>query len=213
MSSCLLSVRTGAVAPLGPDGVPSGFVKQARAGAVRVAYLGLEGDRQADLTVHGGAEKAVYGYAVSHYPAWAADFPAQAESFTNGAMGENLSVAGLEERDICVGDVHAIGTALLQVCQPRQPCFKLALRHNNNRLPKAMIRSGRAGWYYRVLREGELRAGDAVILHDRLHPDFAFTRLIEIVYRGHATRDELLRMAGMEALASQWREAAALRLG
>jgi MOSC domain-containing protein YiiM len=193
--------------------VPSGFVKHARAGAVRVTHLGLEGDRQADLTVHGGAEKAVYGYAASHYPAWAAEFPAQAENFSNGAMGENLTIAKLEEGDIYVGDVHAIGTALLQVCQPRQPCFKLALRHNNNRLPKAMVRSGRAGWYYRVLREGQLREGDTVMLHDRPHPDFAFTRLIEIVYHGQATREELLRMSGMAALASQWREAAALRLG
>jgi MOSC domain-containing protein YiiM len=136
-----------------------------------------------------------------------------ASSFGSAAMGENLTIAGMDESDICVGDVHAIGSTLLQVCQPRQPCFKLALRHNEKRLPKAMVRSGRAGWYYRVVREGALSQGDAVILQQRPHPDFAFTRLIEIVYHGRATRAELLRMAEMPELASQWREAALMRLG
>jgi MOSC domain-containing protein YiiM len=210
----LNSVQTGGIAALGPDLVPSGFVKQDRSGQVAVTFQGLEGDRQADLSAHGGPEKAVYGYASAHYPAWSAEFPALAASFRLcGALGENLTIAGLEERDICVGDVHAIGSALLQVCQPRQPCFKLALRHNEKKLPKAMVRSGRAGWYYRVLQEGELSAGDAVVLQDRPHPEFAFTRLIEIVYYGKATRAELLRMTQMPELASQWREAAMMRLG
>ncbi|MEO8300988.1 MAG: MOSC domain-containing protein, partial [Rhizomicrobium sp.] len=126
---------------------------------------------------------------------------------------ENLTVSGMAEADICVGDVHAVGTALLQVCQPRQPCFKFSLRHNNNRLPKAMVKSGQSGWYYRVLQTGALQAGDAVILHDRPNPDFAFSRLVEIVYRGKATRDEILRMVEMPGLASQWRETARQMLG
>jgi MOSC domain-containing protein YiiM len=209
----LKSVLTGGVAPLGPDFVPSGFVKQKRSGKVAVTIQGLDGDRQADLTAHGGPEKAVYGYAGDHYPAWAAEFSALAANFRNGAMGENLTISGMDESDICVGDVHAIGSALLQVCQPRQPCFKLALRHNEKRLPKAMVRSGRAGWYYRVLQAGTLSQGDAVNLQERPHPDFAFTRLIEIVYHGKVTRPELLRMAEMPELASQWREAAIMRLG
>ena len=120
MTAQLLSVQTGRIAPLGPDQVPSGFVKTSRQGAVRVGLLGLEGDSQADLTVHGGAEKAVYAYAAAHYPDWAAQFPKLAASFHGGAMGENLTVAGMTEADICVGDVHAAGTALLQVCQPRR---------------------------------------------------------------------------------------------
>jgi len=204
----LLSVQTGRAAPLGPDQVPSGFVKTARQGAVAVNLLGLEGDQQADLTVHGGPEKAVYAYAASHYPAWAAQFPGLAASFTGGAMGENLTVAGLDESDICVGDVHAIGSALLQVCQPRQPCFKFALRHNNKYLPKAMVKNGFSGWYYRVLQTGTLQAGDTVALHDRPNPDFPFTRLIEIVYHNRATGEDIVRMAGLEGLASQWRDSA-----
>src|SRR5438046_10758 len=96
----LLSIQTGRTAPLGPDQVPSAFVKAARDGAVAVTPLGLEGDEQADLTVHGGSDKAVYAYAAAHFPVWAKAFPHL--RFTGGAMGENLTVAGLEEKDICV---------------------------------------------------------------------------------------------------------------
>jgi MOSC domain-containing protein YiiM len=211
MSATLLSVQTGRAAPLGPDRVPSGFVKTARAGAITVNPLGLDGDEQADLTVHGGPEKAVYAYAAAHFPDWAAQFPAL--DFSGGAMGENLTISGMTEADICVGDVHAVGTALLQVCQPRQPCYKFSLRHNNNRLPKAMVKSGQSGWYYRVLRTGALQAGDGVALHERPNPDFPFTRLVEIVYRGKATQEEIARMAEMPGLASQWRDHARALLG
>ena len=169
MTAVLVSVQTGRIAPLGPEKVPSGFVKIARLGEVAVTPLGLDGDEQADLTAHGGPEKAVYGYAASRYPVWAKEFPALADQFTAGSMGENLTVAGMDETDICVGDVHAIGTALLQVCQPRQPCFKFALRHDNKRLPKAMVRLGFSGWYYRVLKTGRRRPASAR-LHDRPDP-------------------------------------------
>jgi MOSC domain-containing protein YiiM len=209
----ILSVQTGKVAPLGPDDVPSGIVKLPRSDRVDVTPLGLEGDEIADLSVHGGPDKAVYGYAVSRYPAWAAEFPGLASSFRGGAMGENLTIAGMDETDLCVGDVHAIGTALLQACQPRQPCFKFALRHENVLLPKAMVRSGFSGWYYRVIRPGALGPGDAVILHERPHPDFVFSRLTQIVYHGEASRDELVRMTKMQGLARQWRARARERLG
>jgi len=205
MTAVLLSIQTGRAAPLGPERVPSGFVKTARLGKVAVTPLGLDGDEQADLVAHGGREKAVYGYAAARFAVWAKEFPALADHFTAGSMGENLTVAGMDESDICVGDVHAIGTALLQVCQPRQPCFKFALRHDNKLLPKAMVRLGFSGWYYRVLKTGSLKAGDTLTLYDRPNPDFAFARLTEIVYHGKATRDELHRMARMPELASQWR--------
>jgi len=209
----LLSVQTGRAAPLGPGDVPSAFVKTARQGQVAVTRLGLEGDEQADLAVHGGPEKAVYAYAAAHYPQWASEFPQLAAQFGGGAMGENLTVAGLEESGICVGDVHQAGSALLQVCQPRQPCFKFALRHNNKYLPKAMVRNGFSGWYYRVLRVGQLQAGDILTLKDRPNPDFAFTRLVEIIYRGKATREEIRRMAELEGLAGQWRSRAKEMIG
>jgi MOSC domain-containing protein YiiM len=207
-SPALVSVQTGAVARLGPEQVPSGFVKKPVAGRLAVGPLGLAGDSQADLTVHGGPDKAVYGYAMAHYARWAFDLPHHAGKFVPGGMGENFTIAGLDESDLCVGDVHRIGSALLQVCQPRQPCFKLALYYDDPHMPRAMVKSGRSGWYYRVLEPGEVGAGDAVILHRRPHSDFAFARLLQIISHGGASREELQQMAAMEGLARQWREKA-----
>jgi len=204
------SVQIGAVAPLGPDGVPSGFVKRPVTGLVEARALGLVGDAQADLRVHGGPDKAVYGYALSNYGAWAADFPEHGWRLRAGAFGENLTIDGVAESDLCVGDVHQIGSTLLQVCQPRQPCFKLALRFEDPRLPPAMVMNGRAGWYYRVLTPGALAAGDAVRLFERPNPGFAFTRLVAIVSGHRPSMDELARMATMEGLAG-WLQTRARR--
>ena len=190
---------------MGPEGVPSGFRKHAVAGPVAVGRLGILGDEQADLTVHGGPEKAVYGYSADHYAAWTKDFPEHREQLVAGGFGENLTVAGMLESDLCVGDVHRIGSALLQVCQPRQPCFKLSLHFDDNRLPKAMVRNGRAGWYYRVLEQGEFEAGQTVTLQERPHPDFRFERLLEIMNFGKASDEELRSMATMTGLASRVR--------
>jgi MOSC domain-containing protein YiiM len=170
--------------------------------AVRVALHGIVGDEQADLSVHGGPEKAVYGYAARHYPQWCADFPQHAALFVAGSMGENLTIAGLDEDDLCIGDIHRIGTALMQVCQPRQPCFKLAGYFGDPRMPRAMVRSGRSGWYYRVLEEGECRAGDAVMLVERQDQTVSFVRLTTIVNGGAASQTEAAALAAMPGLAS-----------
>ncbi len=207
-TASILAVHVGQPTPLGPDGVMSGFVKHPVVGPVAVGPLGFEGDAQADLSVHGGRDKAVYAYAMRHYGPWRAEFPEHAKIWGPGAVGENLPVEGMDEADICVGDVHAIGSALLQVCQPRQPCFKFALRFDNSKLPKAMVKSGRSGWYYRVLQTGVIAAGDPVVLAERPNPDFPFTDLVALIYRRNATREDLERMAATPGLAVQWRQQA-----
>ena len=212
-NSSLLSVQIGLVAPLGPRGVPSGFVKLPVTETVKITRLGLVGDEQADPSVHGGPEKAVYAYPAAHAEAWAMDCPEHAQKFAFGAFGENLTVEGLREADLCIGDIHAIGTSRLQVCQPRQPCFKFALRFADDRLPAAMIRNGRSGWYYRVIEEGDVRAGDTIERIERPHPAFAFDRLVQIVYRRDATRVELAQLAEMDAVASGIRARARQSLG
>jgi len=209
----LLSIQVGRVAPLGPAAVPSGFIKTAVEGPAEVTALGIIGDEQADLSVHGGPEKAVYAYPAAHYHAWALDFPRHAASLVAGGVGENMTVGGWTEADLCVGDIHAVGTARLQVCQPRQPCFKFALRFGDKLLPKAMVRNGRAGWYYRVLQPGVIRAGDAIVLEDRPNPDFRFDRLVEIVNFRNASIDELHAMAVMPGIASRLRNSAISQLG
>jgi MOSC domain-containing protein YiiM len=213
MTINLHSVQVGRIAPLGPEGVPSGFVKRPVPERVEVAGLGLAGDEQADLTVHGGPEKAVYGYALRHYPTWRTEHPEHGDILVPGAFGENLTIDGLAEDDICVGDVHRIGSALLQVCQPRQPCFKFALHFSDNRMPKAMVKSGRAGWYYRVLEPGDLGAGDEVHLVDRPQPAFRFSRLVAIVNRGQATAEEIAALATMPEVASWLRKLAQDQMG
>ena len=156
----LISVQVGRVAPLGPEGVPSAFVKCPVDGPIAVMALGLAGDQQADLRVHGGPEKAVYGYALSSYAPWRHAFPEHDALLVPGAFGENLTIGGMDEETVHIGDVVRVGSATLQVTQPRQPCFKFALRFAEKRMPKAMIRNGRSGWYYRVVEAGVLAAGD-----------------------------------------------------
>lgn len=206
------SVQVGKAAPLGPDGVPSGFVKHAVEHRLAVRDLGIDGDEQADLRVHGGPEKAVYAYAVAHYDSWKADFPEHSSALAPGGFGENLTVDEMSESDICVGDVHKIGTAVLQVCQPRQPCFKLVLRFNDNRLPAVMVKSGRSGWYYRVLSRGQLGRGDEIEVVDRPHPSFSFEKLVRFVNFGMATDAELAALGDMEGAASWIRRRALERL-
>lgn len=205
----IASIHVGKIAPLGSEGVPSGFVKHPVAGPVRVTPSGILGDEQADLSVHGGPEKAVYGYAASHYTAWRREYPQHSLLLIPGGFGENLAFDGLSESDLCVGDIHGIGSARLQVCQPRQPCFKLALRFDDKHLPKAMIRNGRAGWYYRVLEPGVVNPGDRVEILARLNPTFPFTRLVELITRGKASTAELEQMRDMPGLAQDWQQRAA----
>ena len=202
MTARIASLRVGHVAPLGPERVASAFLKSEMIGPLLAGALGLDGDQQADLSVHGGPEKAVYAYPSARYADWSGAFPDLASRFVAGAMGENLTIDGMIEDNLCVGDVHAVGGALLQVCQPRQPCFKLALALGEPRLAKHMVRTGHSGWYYRVVREGPVAAGDAVTLAERPNPGFSFPRLVTIVNRGGATLSELRDLATMPGLAS-----------
>jgi MOSC domain-containing protein YiiM len=204
----VVSIHVGKVAPLGNEGVPSGFVKHAVVGPVNATPLGLLGDEQADHRVHGGPDKAVYGYSSSHYIAWRREYPHHSNLLVPGGLGENLAIESMTEADLCVGDIHCIGTTRLQVCQPRQPCFKFALRFDDKNLPKAMIRNGRSGWYYRVLVPGTISPGDRVELLERPNPSFPFTRLVELTTLGKATRAELEQMRNMPGLAMNWQRRA-----
>jgi MOSC domain-containing protein YiiM len=212
VTALVTSIHTGRIAPLGPDFIPSGFVKSLVDGPVEVTLLGLAGDEQADLTVHGGRDMAIYAYPASHYPAWRDDYPRHAPLFVPGGVGENLTIDGWTEADLCVGDIHAVGAVRLQVSRPRQPCFKFALRFDDNRLPKAMVRNGRAGWYYRVIETGTIRAGDEITLVDRPNPGFRFDRLVRIVNFGDASAAEWSAMADLPGLAAKLRDRARLAL-
>lgn len=209
----LASIQVGAIAPLGPKLVASGFVKRAVGGAVAVGSLGLAGDSQADLTVHGGPDKAVYGFGEPAYAVWRAAFPEHAERLHPGSLGENLTLRDMREDDVSIGDVVGIGTAVLQVTQPRQPCFKLALRFSDSRLPAAMVRNARCGWYYRVKQTGVVTAGDAVALLERPNPRWTIERFFRMVTQHTVGEAELIELAEMDGLAEHWRRVAKVSLG
>lgn len=150
-----------------PDGTPSGMLKQAADGPVRVMTEGLEKDVQADGKVHGGPDKAVHHYPAEHYAALAAAFPAARALLIAGALGENLSSRGLTEDNVRIGDVYAIGSVRLQVTQPRSPCWKIDARFEQRGMALVVRQRGITGWYYRVIEAGVLRAGEPLALIDR----------------------------------------------
>jgi MOSC domain-containing protein YiiM len=131
---------------------------------VRVGLTNLDGDRQADLRVHGGPNKAVYAYDLSGYAYWEGEL---GRELPHGQFGENLTVEGMPETEVRIDDVYRVGSALLQVSQPRSPCFKLALHMGRPDFPAAFLASGRTGFYLRVLEEGDVGAGDSVTLVER----------------------------------------------
>jgi MOSC domain-containing protein YiiM len=134
-------------------------------GRVRVDRLNIEGDRQSDLTVHGGVDKAVYVYPSEHYAFWRKELPDF--DLPWGAFGENLTTSGLSEDDVHIGDRFSIGSAEFVVTQPRMPCFKLTIRFGRADMIKRFYRSGRSGFYVAVAKEGEIEAGDAISLLGR----------------------------------------------
>lgn len=165
----LLAVQAGRVAPLLPraaegdvPAVPSAIVKTAVSGPVLVGPLGLAGDEQADPTVHGGLEKAVYAYPSEHYAFWREHTGRPDLPF--GALGENLTLSGLVETELWLGDVLAIGSCVFAVTRPREPCGKLARHLDSRTAGREMVRRGMTGWYLEVVQPGSLEAGDAVKL-------------------------------------------------
>lgn len=209
LAGILISIQVGAVATLGPDAIPTAFVKTPTSGPRAIGLLGVEGDAQADHRVHGGPEMAVYAYPAAHYAAWAMEFPEHAALWGPGGVGENLTIDGLDERTVHLGDIYAIGGATLQVTQPREPCFKFAARFGDPGLPKAMIKTGRSGWYFRVLAPGIVTPGDRVRLVERINADWPVARLnrmIPLVNAGHA---EVAALAALPGLGDQWRRRAA----
>ncbi len=187
------------------ESVLTGIFKRPVAGAVMVRKLNLDGDAQADLVHHGGESKAVYAYASEHYAFWekALDRPTMAW----GQFGENLTVAGLDEAELCIGDQLAVGEALLVISQPRVPCFKLGLRLDDARMPQLFAKSLRTGVYLRVLREGSIVAGNEVRVTSPSPHRLSVKRLFDAYLRpqdGDAKR--LLRKAlDIPELSPEWR--------
>lgn len=207
----LVSIQTGRPRTVGAPGAEdpmqrsftSAIWKEPVAGPVRVGRLGLEGDAVANRKVHGGPEQAVLMYAASHYPLWRAEWGR--DDLGPGGFGENLTVAGLTEDDVCIGDLLEAGSAAFQVSQPRQPCATLARRHQVRDLIAVVRRNGRSGWYLRVVREGEVAPGQPVRLADRGWPDWTVRRAAWVMLERNERPAEAAALAGCDALSPEWR--------
>jgi MOSC domain-containing protein YiiM len=184
--------------------VRTGIFKEPVEGPVMMRRLNLDGDRQADLTVHGGPDKAVYAYPSEHYPVWKDELPGMVLPW--GMFGENLTTEGLSEQEIHIGDKFRIGEAIVMATQPRTPCYKLALKFQRDDMLKRMLTNGRSGFYFSVVEQGVVQAGDAI---ERIHEDPEGISVAEInaLYRdGGKDANLLRRAANLEALPKNWRD-------
>ena len=171
---------------------------------MRVERENLEGDRQSDLTVHGGPEKAIYVYPSEHYAFWRAELPDMDLGW--GAFGENLTSVGLLEPEVMIGDELHIGSAAFRVTQPRMPCFKLGIRFGSDEMVKRFLHSGRTGFYLAVVREGDVGAGDAIDITAH-NPAGLSVADVTALYGRDAENQTLLRRAvDSPALPEDWRE-------
>src|SRR5579883_938054 len=213
MKILIETLFAGTAEPLGNGRVQSCINKRPIAPPWRILRTGLAGDSQADLRHHGGPEKALHHYPRDHYAAWIEEDPELARALTHpGAFGENLSTFGIDENAICIGDVFAAGNALIQVSQGRQPCWKLNLRFNRDDMARRVQQSGRAGWYYRVLREGTIKPGDTLELVERPRSEWPLSRLYAILYHNPLDLGELSQMAQLPELSHSFRALAARRI-
>jgi MOSC domain-containing protein YiiM len=188
----------------------SAIAKRPVQGPVRIGFLGLAGDSQADPVHHGGSDKAVHLYVLDHYPFWR-EFTGGHDLLAGpGAFGENIAASGMTEEMICLGDRFRLGSALLEVSHGRQPCWKLDHRFGRKDIMATVVRTGKCGLYFRVIEEGEAEAGEAMRLVDRSLPDWSIRRLFHLLIGGGAKGDmaAVRALAAMPVLADAWRERA-----
>ena len=197
-------VRVGRLRPLPREGQRTGIFKEPVVGRVAVGAEGLAGDHQGDRTVHGGPDKAVHYYPAESYALLAARRPDLVSQLVPGSLGENLSAHGLTEDDVCLGDTYRVGTVVLQVSQPRRPCWKIDHRFDTEGLVPLISTLGRPGWYFRVLTPGELEAGDAIELADRSAPGLTLARLLATFGAHRPDPEELRLLAAAPGLTVGW---------
>jgi MOSC domain-containing protein YiiM len=184
--------------------VRTGIFKEPVSERVMVRALNLDGDRQADLTVHGGLDKAVYVYPFEHYDYWRSELPDT--ELTPGIFGENFTITGLREEEVNIGDCFRIGNVTLMVTQPRLPCYKLGIRFGRPDMVKQFLASRRTGFYFRVLQEGEVGAGDTLEMVSRDDNNITVADITQLYVREEDNPDLRQRAAQLEALPKSWRD-------
>jgi MOSC domain-containing protein YiiM len=208
----LLSVNTGRPRDVEAGGrvVRTSIWKTPRNGRVHVSTLNIDGDEQSDLSVHGGVYKAVYCYPSEHYEYWRREL--SRTDLPWGAFGENLTAEGLLEDDVSIGDRLQIGSAEFSITQPRQPCFKLGIRFGREDMIKRFVASGRSGFYLRVIREGDIAAGDDVRVVERATGSLRVSEIFALKFHDDTTDEEFRRAANAPGLSPSWKDGFLKRL-
>ncbi|KAI1608281.1 putative vanillate O-demethylase oxidoreductase [Exophiala viscosa] len=207
----LIQVRTGKIKPAFGMNEPSAIFKHVRAGPITVSSLGCEGDEHA-YEFHGGPEKALLQYSSSHYSRWKKELPQSEDRFVVGGFGENLVATYANERNMCIGDVVQIGTVIAQVCEPRQPCYKLNHRFQAKDISKRSQDLFRTGWFYRILKEGTIQAGDDMFLLERLNPEWTVARVQYYLYHDLRNEEAMRQLVEIKELGDEPRTIFANRL-
>jgi MOSC domain-containing protein YiiM len=201
----LISVNVGVPQLVVSHGEPvsTGIFKAPVSGRVMLRTLNLDGDRQADLSVHGGPSKAVYGYPSEHYEYWKKELPDMELPW--GMFGENFTTQGLSETELNIGDKFRIGTALVMVTGPRLPCYKLGLKFGRSDIIRRFLASERTGFYFAVLQEGELGAGDQIEPMQESKSGVRVSDITRLYVRDKHNVELLRRAVAVEALPESWR--------
>ncbi len=214
MKHKLEAICTGTARPFNGAEL-SAIMKRPREGLLQILEEGFARDEQADRRVHGGPEKAVHLYPLDHHAFWAEwldDGAAIALLSEPGAFGSNLAVSGISESDVHIGDRFRLGTALLEINQPRQPCWKVDHRFGVKGMTATIVSSARSGWYFRVIEIGECEAGDTLERVELGDQSWSVKRVFKALVAGNGTRDELEELAELAPLASTMRAKAKSKL-
>lgn len=199
------AIFAGGIGILGEEGHRSGIFKRRIDGEVRVVAEGIAGDQHADRRVHGGAEKAVHHFATENYATLATGFPCAAAALVPGSLGENIATLGLDERSVHIGDIYRAGSVVLQVSQPRSPCWKINHRFAVEGMSLLVARERITGWYYRVLQPGTIRPGDVLEPLERATDRFSISEFWQVVSAHVSAVDDMLALVAVDGLADDWK--------
>ncbi len=210
-----LTVISAMLCDLADDDAPSeGFRRKALIeGQVFIGKHGMSAASPPAHEEHKDLDKAIHHYAFDHYSGWRTLMPEQQELLAQpGAFSENFSSSGVTERNLCIGDIFSVGTAVIQLTQGREACNTMVNRFHRADMDQEMHRTSRNGWFYRVLEEGSAQAGDALILKERPSPEWTIARIQEIIFRGSLDKDVLKTVLALPGLARQWHDIVVKRL-
>lgn len=207
-----VSLFVGNIRPLPESGRPTGIYKQPATGRLDLGPEGFTTDRQADRRVHGGPDKAVHLYPAAHYARLAERFPEAASALVSGSLGENLSTASLDENGVRLGDIWQLGTARLQVSQPRSPCWKIDERFCADGMAAFIAEHRLTGWYWRVLTPGRVVPGDNLSCEASDPDAFTLAEAMLLFQQHRPPLDQLARLAAAPAIAAGWRQKIEQRL-